>query len=61
MATNPVEVTHLEHQERTDGIMRKLDLDYMGVLVSISLPLSCQLHEECKSNLHSTLLPCVDV
>lgn len=61
MVRNSVEVTHLEHQERTDGIMRKLDLDYMCVLVSISLSQSCQMQEECKSNLHSTLLPCVDV
>lgn len=61
MARNPVEVTHLERQERTDGIMRKLDLDYMRVLVSVSLPQSCQMQEERKSNLHSTLFPCVDV
>lgn len=61
LVRNPVEVTHLECQEWTDGIMRKLDLDYMCVLVSISLPQSCQMQEESKSNLHSTLLPSVDV
>lgn len=54
-------LTHLEHQERTDGFMRKLDLDYTCILVSVSLPQSCQMQEESKSNLHSTLLPCVDV
>ena len=37
--------------------MRRLDLDYMCVLVSVSLPQSCQMQEESKSNLHPTLLP----
>ena len=61
MVRKPVELTHLECKEWTDGIMRKLDMHYMCVLVSISLPQSCQMQEESKSNLHSTLLLSVDV